>query len=355
MILFTSLIVALVVSLLMTPLMSRLAGKWGFVVKEQHSGSNGTPVMGGVAIFLGFSVAIVAGMLIYPVLPGESIADTPQSWSSICILMLVSGFFMALAGFLDDKFKLSPRMKLTLHSLVAVIAGTLFVMKGAQVRLFLDGSSLAWLTAPITLIWLLGITNSINLLDHADGVTAGVSAIAALFFAALNFMHGNPAIAFISVALAGASLGFLFFNFPPASIFMGDCGSNFLGFILGIIAVLGVYTPQGSIPYLAILSPLLILAVPILDTVMVLVYRKRRGAPLFQGDKNHLAHRLMRMGYSRRTTVVMLYIFSVILGTLALLLPTLRPYQAILAFLIAVGVISVFTIFIVNGEKGRRQ
>lgn len=354
MILLTSLIVALVVSLLMTPLMSRLASKWGFVVKEQHAGSKGTPVMGGVAIFLGFSAAIIAGMLIFPVLPGESIADTPLSWRSICILILVSGFFMALTGFLDDKFELSPRIKLFLHSLVAIIAGTLFVMKGAQVRLFLDGSHLAWLTAPITLIWLLGITNSINLLDHADGVTAGVTAISALFFAALNFMHGNPAVAFISVALAGASLGFLFFNFPPASTYMGDCGSNFLGFMLGIIAVLGVYTPHGSIPYLAILTPVLILAVPILDTVMVLIYRKRRGAPLFQGDKNHLAHRLMRMGYSRRTTVVMLYIFSVVLGTLALLLPTLRPYQAVLAFLNAAGVISVFTIFIVNGEKGKR-
>ncbi len=352
MILLTSLVIALVVSLIMTPLMSRLAGKWGFIDRKGQTESAGTPVMGGIAIFLGFACAIVAGMLIFPVLPGESIVDTALSWRSICILMLLSGFLMALTGFLDDKYELSPRMKLFLHSVVATVAGTLFVMNGAQVRLFLEGSHLAWLAAPVTLIWLLGITNSINLLDHADGVTAGVSAISALFFAALNFMHGNPAIAFISVALAGASLGFLFFNFPPASTFMGDCGSNFLGFMLGIIAVLGVYTPRGSIPYLAILSPLLILAVPIIDTVMVLVYRKRRGAPLFQGDKNHLAHRLMRMGYSRRTTVIMLYIFSVILGTMALLLPTLQPYQAILAFVNAIGVIGVFTIFIAHGEKG---
>ena len=352
MILLTSMVIGLVVSLILTPLMSRLAGKWGFVDGRKQTENVGIPVMGGVAIFLGFAAAIVAGMLIFPVLPGESIVDTPLSWRSICIFMLVSGFLMALTGFLDDKFELSPRMKLFLHSIVAIVVGTLFVVNGAQVRLFLEGSHVAWLTAPVTLIWLLGITNSINLLDHADGVTAGVSAIAAIFFTALNFMHGNPAIAFISVALAGASLGFLFFNFPPASTFMGDCGSNFLGFMLGIIAVLGVYTPRGSIPYLAVLSPLLILAVPIVDTVMVLIYRKSRGAPLFQGDRNHLAHRLMRMGYSRRTTVIMLYIFSVILGTMALLLPTLRPYQAILAFINAIGVISVFTIFVAHGEKG---
>lgn len=352
MILITSLVIALLVSFLLTPLMSRLAGKWGFVDSKDKPGSSGTPFMGGVAIFLGFAAAIVAGMLFFPVLPGESIVDTSLSWRSICILVLVSGFLMALTGFLDDKYELSPQMKLFLHSVVAIVVGILFVVNGAQVRLFLEGTRVAWLAAPVTLIWLLGITNSINLLDHADGVTAGVSAISALFFAALNFMHGNPAIAFISIALAGASLGFLFFNFPPASTFMGDCGSNFLGFMLGIVAVLGFYTPRGSIPYLAILSPLLILAVPIIDTVMVLIYRRKRGAPLFQADKNHLAHRLIRMGYSRKTTVVMLYIFSVILGTMALLLPTLQPYQAILAFVNAIGVISVLTIFIARSEKG---
>ncbi|MEA3267302.1 MAG: MraY family glycosyltransferase [Candidatus Fermentibacteria bacterium] len=352
MIMLTSLIIALVVSLIMTPLMSRLAGKLGMVDIKDESGGSGIPVMGGVAVFLGFAASILAGLLIFPVLPGENIVDTPLTWRSMCILVLVSGLLMALAGFIDDKYELAPGMKIVLHSIVAIVAGTLFVMNGAQVRLFLEGSHVAWLAAPLTLIWLLGITNSINLLDHADGVTAGISAIAAMFFAALNFMHGTPPIAFISVALAGASLGFLFFNFPPASTFMGDCGSNFLGFMLGIIAVLGVYTPSGSIPYLAILSPLLILAVPIIDTVMVLLYRRRQGSPLFKGDKNHLAHRLMRMGYSRKTSVLMLYLFSVILGTMALLLPTLQPYQAIIAFVNALGVISVIAIIISHSEKG---
>ncbi len=352
MILFTSLVIALVVSLFVTPLMSRLASKWGFVDGKEKKGSTGIPVLGGVAIFVGFSASIIAGMIIFPSLPGDNVTDTALSWQSVCILVLVSGFLMALVGFLDDRFELSPGIKLLFHSIVAVIVGVVFIINGAHVRLFLDGSAIAWLAAPLTLLWLLGITNSINLLDHADGVTAGVSAIAAMFFAALNFMHGNPSIAFISVALAGASIGFLFFNFPPASTFMGDCGSNFLGFMLGIIAILGVYTPRGSIPYLAVLSPILILTVPFVDTIMVLLYRRKKGAPLFQGDKNHLAHRLMRMGYSRKITVIMLYIFSIILGTTALLLPTLQPYQAVLAFVNALGVIGIFTIFVSHGEKG---
>jgi len=118
---------------------------------------------------------------------------------------------------------------------------------------------------------------------------------------------------------------------------MGDSGSNFLGFTLAMIAVLGVYTSTSSIPYLAVMSPVLILAVPIVDTVMVLLYRKKIGSPLFQGDKNHLAHRLVRMGYSRKTSVIILYLISVVLGTTALLLPTLKPFQAILAFVNAAG------------------
>lgn len=351
MILLTAFVISLVFALLLTPLASRLAIRFGMVDSAVPDGSSGIPTIGGIAIFLGFSAAMLAGMIIFPFLPGEGVADTPISWRSLCVLMVSSGFLMTLTGFIDDKMEFRPGIKLLLHSVVVTGAGVYFLMKGAQVRLFLESSGVNWLAAPVTVLWLLGITNSMNLLDHADGVTAGITAIAAGFFAALNFIHGNPAVAYISMALSGASIGFLFFNFPPASTFMGDCGSNFLGFMLGIVAVLGVYTTGGSIPWLAVMSPILILAVPMVDTVMVLIYRKKLGTPLFKGDKNHLAHRLTRMGYSRKTTVVVLYILSIIMGTTALLLPTLRPYQAVLAFVNAAGVIAVFAIFIIHGER----
>ncbi len=355
MILLTAFVISLVVSLLLTPLASRLATRLGMIDPGSPEGCSGIPTIGGIAIFLGFAVAILAGMIIFPFLPGEGVADTPISWKSLCILLVSSGFLMTLTGFIDDKMVFKPGTKLLLHSLVVTAAGVFFLLKGAQVRLFLETSGVNWLAAPVTLLWLLGITNSMNLLDHADGVTAGITAIAAGFFAALNFIHGNPAVAYISLAVSGASVGFLFFNFPPASTFMGDSGSNFLGFMLGLIAVLSVYTTDGSIPWLAVMSPLLILAVPLVDTVMVLIYRKKMGAPLFKGDKNHLAHRLARMGYSRKTTVIILYIYAVVLGTTALLMPTLRPYQAILAFVNAAGVITVFAIFIVNGERNMEK
>lgn len=351
MILFTALMISLILTLILTPLASRIAMKLGMVDGDSEEKSSRIPSIGGLAIFLGFAASITAGMIIFPVLPGQIVADTSISWRSLCTLILASGLLMTITGFIDDRIELKPSTKLLLHSLVAAVAGAFFILKGAQVRLFLDTGGVNWLAAPLTLLWLLGITNSINLLDHADGVTSGIVAIAAFFFATLNFLNGNPDIAFVSVAVAGASIGFLFYNFPPASTYMGDCGSNFLGFILGIIAVLSIYTSSDSIPHLAVMSPILILAVPLVDTVMVLVYRRRRRAPLFQGDKNHLAHRLIRMGYSRKTTVLMLYIFAVIMGTTALLLPTLKPFQALLAFVNAAGVITVFAIFIAHGER----
>ncbi|PIE53120.1 hypothetical protein CSA37_03195 [Candidatus Fermentibacteria bacterium] len=353
MILFSAFMISLVIALICTPLASRIAEKLQLVDKE--TSTTGIPVIGGVAIFLGFAVSMALGLIIFPHLPGQAVADTAIPWSSLCLLMTGSGALMTLTGFVDDRKVLSPVTKLFLHSAVVVAAGVFFMVKGAQVRLFLEGIGVNWLAAPVTLFWLLGITNSMNLLDHADGVTSGIAAIAALFFAALNYINGNPPVAYISVSIAGASLGFLFYNFPPASIYMGDCGSNFLGFMLGIAAILGVYTPGGEIPWLAVMSPLLILAVPLVDTVMVLLYRRKLGKPLFQGDKNHLTHRLMRMGYSKKTSVLMLYLISIVMGTTALLLPTLRPYQAVLAFINAGGVITVFALFIVHGEKGTGQ
>jgi UDP-GlcNAc:undecaprenyl-phosphate GlcNAc-1-phosphate transferase len=132
---------------------------------------------------------------------------------------------------------------------------------------------------------------------------------------------------------------------------MGDGGSNLLGFMLAVIAVLGVYTPEGSIRELAVFSPLLILAVPILDTLLVMIYRKRKGAPLMKGDRNHLTHRLTRLGLSLRESVLLLYLLGILMGILALLLPTLRPYQAVLLFFHALGLLGLLAFLLQKGES----
>jgi UDP-GlcNAc:undecaprenyl-phosphate GlcNAc-1-phosphate transferase len=260
---------------------------------------------------------------------------------------------MTVAGLLDDILGLRPSTKLVMQTVAALVVGFIFIWKGTQVRLFLTGGT-AWLAAPVTMIWLVGITNSVNLLDHADGLAAGVSAIAAGIFSVINILYGNYAIAFISAALAGASAGFLVFNFNPASLFMGDCGSNMLGFMLGIVAVLGVYTPEGSIRELAVITPLLVLAIPIVDTLFVMLYRRRRKLPLLSPDRNHLAHRLMRIGFSHRESVLIVYLIGLLMGVLALLLPTLNVLQAVLLFVHAAGVIVLFSLFIHKGESQKR-
>ena len=337
----------------LTPLFRAVATRFDFV---DHPGDRkrhhcATPLMGGVSIYLAFAAALLGGVLLWPHLSQGELADTPLSWTQLSLMVMGGGAIMVIVGLLDDRFELKPRTKLLLHTAAAILVGIFFVWRGAQVSLFLTG--LPWMAAVVTLVWLVGLTNSMNLLDHADGLAAGVGGIAALFFMVVNLLNGNSAIAFVCAALAGASIGFLVFNFSPASVFMGDAGSNFLGFTLGVIAVLGVYTPEGSIRELSVLSPLLILAVPLLDTLLVAEYRMRRGAPLFAADRNHIAHRLMRIGLSSRESVVLLYVLSALLGLLALLLPTLQSYQAVLVMAHAVGVTMIVAFFIRKGERKR--
>ncbi len=172
MILFTAFIIALVVSLLFTPLASRLAFRLGMMDGDSSEDAPGIPSIGGLAIFLGFTASILAGMIIFPVLPGQTIVDTSISWRMLCLLMIFSGLLMTVTGFIDDRIELKPTTKLLLHSIVAAAAGVSSYLEG-ETEPLPGYRGLYWMAAPITLLWLLGITNSINLLDHADGVTSG--------------------------------------------------------------------------------------------------------------------------------------------------------------------------------------
>jgi len=339
---------ALSISVLVTPFSRRIALRYGLVDRphgrKRHLMT--TPLLGGVAIYLAFGITVLAGMLF---LIGDS-SMIAIGWKSLCIMIIIGAGLMTVVGLVDDILSLSPLIKLMLHTIAAILVSIIFITRGALLSVFLTGSSLAWLTVPLTVIWLVGITNSVNLLDHADGLSAGTCAIAAIFFSILNLLSGNLSIAFISAALAGATIGFFFYNYNPASIFMGDSGSNMLGFMLGIIAVLGVYTSEGSIREIAVFTPVLILALPIIDTVFVLRFRRKNGKSLFTADRNHLAHRLMRLGLSHNQSVIVLLVVAALMGTLALLLPTLKPYQAILLFVHALGLVGLFSFFINRAE-----
>lgn len=341
---------AITLSAILTPAVRRIALKTNIVdrpgSRKKHLLT--TPLLGGLSIYLAFGIVLLVGMIILKEPSGNM---TDLGWKPLCLLVIFGGGLMALVGLVDDILGLSPALKLVFHTVAALIVGFIFVTKGTSLNIFLTGSNFAWLAAPLTVLWLVGITNSMNLLDHADGLAAGSSTVAAIFFMIINLLSGNYPVAFISAALAGASAGFLIFNYNPASIFMGDCGSNMLGFVLGIIAVLGVYTPEGSIREIAVLAPLLVLSVPLVDTLFVLNYRRKIGKPLFGADRNHLAHRLMRLGLSHNQAVIVLIVITVLMGILALLIPTLKPYQAVLVLAHALGLIGLLAFFINRAEK----
>ncbi len=254
-----------------------------------------TPRLGGVAIFL--STLIVTLFL------GERY-NLAQLGS-----ILVGASLISLMGLWDDRFSLPPWMKL----LGQLAAATLLIATEVRISVF----RLPWLDWPLTLIWIVGITNAFNLLDNMDGLSGGIAAIAAAYFALMCSFTGQYLVGALSVAVMAACIGFLIYNWNPATIFMGDSGSLFLGFVM---AALGIKLRfPDNVPFVTWMIPPLVLAVPIFDTTLVTLSRLRRGLnPLTTPGKDHTSHRLTYAGFSRREAVLILYIVGFIVGLLAL-------------------------------------
>jgi len=271
------------------------------------------PRAGGVAVYaavaLVLPVAWAAGGL-----PGYPEA----SGAGLVLKLLAGGAGMFLLGLWDDARQLSARVKLAGQVLVAVAA----YVSGIRIDTLslLGGPLPEWLSLGVTVFWLVGITNAFNLIDGSDGVAAGSAIFAALAVAAVLALSGDPWGTTVALTLAGAALGFLFFNFPPASIFLGDSGSLFLGFMLG---ALGVITSQKAPTALAVVIPVISFGVPILDTLLAVVRRFLRAEPLFKADRRHIHHRLRELGHSPRKVALVVYAASALFALLSLLL--VRP------------------------------
>lgn len=282
---------ALFFSLILTSLVKILAYRTGLVDIPNHRKIHKEPVakIGGIAIFLSFTLSIfwLVGLPIIPILFGASI--------------------ILVVGFLDDIMEFSPLAKI----LGQVLAAVVLVGNGIKIGLLPD-----MLSIPLTLFWMLGIMNALNLIDGMDGMAAGVSTVAALFFMVLAMGNNNVPLALMAIALAGACLGFLKFNFHQASIFMGDTGSLFLGFIL---AFLGVMSTIKSSSFVHLLLPIFILGVPIFDTLLAIFRRIIKKKPLFNADTDHFYEWLWKnkiLGYN--TVVISTYFLSFLLGLMAL-------------------------------------
>ena len=304
---------ALLTSLAATPLARRIAVKLGAIDKPTGRRVNKVPVprMGGVAIFCGIAAAF-AVQYVGTMFLGWPVVLVPSPKLRVNYWMLVLAFCVIFTtGLLDDKFSLKPAQKLAGQVLAAVIAvaGGL-VIGDISSPLGPEFISLGWLAYPVTVIYLVAYVNIINLIDGLDGLAAGISAIASFTMFVLSVMAGRLDAAALSIAVTGSSLGFLRYNFHPASIFMGDSGSLTLGFALGCSSLLSVTRFAGLT---TIIVPLVIAAVPILDTLSAIVRRTRAHVSIGQADRGHIHHRLMDEGFDQRQAVLVMYAWTLML------------------------------------------
>jgi UDP-GlcNAc:undecaprenyl-phosphate GlcNAc-1-phosphate transferase len=291
-------VAALLASLVLTPAVGAFARRIGAVAKPKIDRwhTRPTAMLGGVAIVLAVTAAAVA--LVPLTREGR--------------VVIAASVALFLVGLVDDFFHIRPYQKL-----IGQLLGAAAVVSSGLV---LPWTSYSTVNLLITLFWLVGITNAVNMLDNMDGLAAGVSAIAAAFLG-LNFIANQQwPEAVMLAAFAGALIGFLVYNHYPASIFMGDCGSMFVGFFLASSALVSGTGGGRSRSVVAVLAvPVLVLMVPIFDTTLVTLMRKRAGRAASQGGRDHTSHRLVALGLSERRAVWMLYTFAVLAGSLAML------------------------------------
>jgi len=330
---FTS---ALLLVLGATPVVRRAASRLGIVDQPDSRKLHRTPVplLGGIAIYAGFIVALL--------LFGER-------WVvSELISILVGATIVSFLGIWDDRWGVRPLLKL----LGQAVAASILIILGVQVS-FLPYPAL---NVGITFLWILGITNSLNLLDNMDGLSGGVGAVAAAFFLLLAAMNGQYLVGSLAAALMGVCIGFLYYNFNPATIFMGDAGSMFLGFILAVVGVKLRFPGRPSI--VTWMIPVVVLGVPIFDTTLVVISRLRQGMnPLTHPGKDHVSHRLVLMGLSQRKAVIVLYLICCALGLSALFIMRADFVQAYLmgAVLLLVGLTSLIGLERVRPVGGRDE
>lgn len=331
---------AFATTLLLTPLAKRLAIRFDAVDYPSKRRINKRPIprLGGLAVFAGLAVACilqVAGTILWD----WPSALVPHPSMAINYPMLAISFLMiVITGTVDDIVSLSPKMKLAGQLLAACVAAASGLLIHVIVNPFSTGAEiqLGWLAYPITVIYLVAYTNIINLIDGLDGLAAGVSTIASITIFLVALQQGIILVAVLTAALAGAAFGFLYYNFNPAKIFMGDSGSQFLGFMLAGISVIGAVKSAATI---ALIVPILALGLPILDTTFAIVRRYRGGVPIFKPDKGHLHHRLLDLGFSQRQAVLLMYVISALLGLSAVALTEVSTQIAIAIVCVVVAVV----------------
>src|SRR5215475_12058580 len=300
-------ILSVIFSLYWTPVIRKAALQLGIVDRpdgllKKHD--EAVPYLGGIAVFMAFLLTV--GVF----------TDFGQE----TLGLLLSGSIALMVGLIDDFGAMNPVQKILGQTLAALV----LIKSGIYIKLsFLP----IWVAIPLTVFWILAVTNALNVIDILDGLAAGVSAIAAVSIAIANFMAGRNGVAFLCVVLVGSILGFLRHNFFPAKIYLGDADSLFIGFMLSVLSMNAGYTRANL---LSVLSPVFILGIPLFDLSLVMWIRWRNGVPVMKGSPDHFALRLRRLKLSVRETAVTAYIVAAILAGTALLMSQVALEWAIL-------------------------
>lgn len=320
-------LVALAVTFVLTPLVKRFAIRIGAVdhpnARKVHHGL--IPRLGGLAIYAGFMAAIIFTV----------------GFSYELVGLMAGATLLGLVGIADDVWSLPAKVKL----LGQIAAAAVFVV-GFDVRIdWLDIPFWEvlyfspWVSVPLTIFWIVGFVNTVNLIDGLDGLAAGIAAIASFAIFLLALQMGQWVCAAAMVAMAGSALAFLQYNFNPAKIFMGDTGSMFLGYVIAAVSVMGA---MKTAAIAVLIVPLVALAVPIMDTTLAIIRRKKSGVPVFSPDKRHLHHRLLAKGLNQKQVVLIMYALTAFFSCIALLVIHMN---LILGILILAAVLIAFLLW----------
>ncbi|MCM3567395.1 glycosyltransferase family 4 protein [Neobacillus mesonae] len=323
--LYLTFILCFVCSILITPVVKKLAFTVGATDQPNHRKVHHQimPRLGGLAIYISFLLGI---LILRP--------DSPYHAA-----IVAGGAIILITGVLDDIYDLSAKVKFILQIAAALIVVLWGGVDVDFINLPFNGRiDFGILTIPITVIWIVGITNAINLIDGLDGLAAGVSSIGLLTITAMAVVMGNVYVMTMGVILIASTLGFLKYNFHPAKIFMGDSGALFLGYMISVLSLLGFK----NIAVISFVVPIIILGVPISDTFFAIIRRLYNKNPLSAPDKSHLHHCILKLGYTHRETVLLIYAMSAMFGLAAFIFTMTTVWGSIIFVIILLVAIEIF-------------
>jgi UDP-GlcNAc:undecaprenyl-phosphate GlcNAc-1-phosphate transferase len=345
-------------STLLTEFIRRMALRFGILDHpgERKVHQEPIPLMGGAAIVATFYLMILACLLIPRSLHGfgdiwlaeRFLAGLGDDAITKLAGVLAGSFLIFLLGVVDDLKALKPEIKLVGQ----IAAASVLVLSGMRIELFVLSN--VWLSALVTIVWVVLLTNSMNFLDNMDGLAGGVAVIAAFSFFMAVQPHEQLLVRLILIIFAGAVAGFLYHNLNPARIFMGDAGAMFCGYILATVAIMGTFHTVDTPSRIAVTAPLLALSVPLFDTASVVYIRWRRGESIMKGDKRHFSHRLVDLGMTQRQAVEFIYLVAAVTGLGAALLPQAGQGATLIILAQTAGIFLLIVLLMNAGKRNGR-